>query len=344
MYPGIADRMQKEITDLDGGWSKSSDLLLHSVSNTGVHGGASGQDGVGVQVLSDVNIALHDGVVGGLMDTTGLHTKEGWLEESLGASESLITDGDDLTVGELIRLLEGARGSSGGHFLLKVKSNIAEFLLDVTDNLTLSGGGERVASLGQDLHEMISEVTSSQVKTEDGVGESVSLIDGDGVRDTISGVEDDTGGTSRGVQGEDSLDGDIHGGGVEGLEHDLGHLLSVGLGVEGSFGQKNWMFLGGNTELIVEGVMPDLLHVIPVGNNSMFNGIFQGEDTSLGLGLISNIGVLLSHTNHNTLMSGSSNNRGEDSSGSVISGKASFAHTRSIVNNKSSNFVVTHFA
>merc|ERR1719471_1223163 len=125
------------------------------------------------------------------------------------------------------------------------------------DNLTLSGGGERVASLGQDLHEMISEVTSSQVKTEDGVGESVSLIDGDGVRDTIAGVEDDTGGTSRGVQGEDSLDGDVHSGCVEGLEHDLGHLFSVGLGVEGSFGQKNWMFLGGNTELIVEGVMPD---------------------------------------------------------------------------------------
>ena len=27
--------------DLDGGWSKSSDLLLHSVSNTWVHGGAT---------------------------------------------------------------------------------------------------------------------------------------------------------------------------------------------------------------------------------------------------------------------------------------------------------------
>merc|ERR1719347_168693 len=37
----------------------------------------------------------------------------------------------------------------------------------------------------------------------------------------------DTGGTSGGIQGEDSLDGDIHGGHVEGLEHDLGHLLTV---------------------------------------------------------------------------------------------------------------------
>merc|ERR1719323_2143727 len=46
-------------------------------------------DGVGVQVLPDVNIALHDGVVGGLVDSAGLHSEEGRLEESLGTSESL---------------------------------------------------------------------------------------------------------------------------------------------------------------------------------------------------------------------------------------------------------------
>merc|ERR1719232_1203774 len=153
--------------DLDGGWSKSGDLLLHSVSNTGVHGGASGHDGVGVQVLSDVNIALHDGVVGSLMDTAGLHTKEGWLEESLGASESLVSNCDDLTVGKLIGLLQGGGGSSGGHFLLEVKGNIAELLLDVTDNLALSSGGERVTTLSEDLHEVVGELTASQVQTED---------------------------------------------------------------------------------------------------------------------------------------------------------------------------------
>merc|ERR1719391_1062128 len=150
MYPGIADRMQKEITalapstikikiiapperkysvwiggsddlDLDGGGSQGGDLLLHTVSNTGVHGGASRHDGVGVQVLPDVNIALHDGVVGGLMDTAGFHSEEGRLEEGLGGTEPLVTDGDDLTVGKLIGLLEGGGGSSGGHLLLEVK-------------------------------------------------------------------------------------------------------------------------------------------------------------------------------------------------------------------------------
>merc|ERR1719234_310664 len=58
---------------LDGGGSQGGDLLLHAVSNTGVQGGASGHDGVGVQVLPDVNVSLLDGVVGGLVDAPGLH-------------------------------------------------------------------------------------------------------------------------------------------------------------------------------------------------------------------------------------------------------------------------------
>merc|ERR1719154_864667 len=156
--------------DLDGGWGKSSDLLLHTVSNSRVHGGASGHDSVGIKVLTDINIALHDGVVGGLVDAAGFHSQEGWLEESLWATETFISNGDDLSVGKLIGLLEGGRGSSSGHFLFEVKGNIAELLLDVTDNLTLSGGGERVATLSEDLHEVVGQFTSSKIKTDNGMG------------------------------------------------------------------------------------------------------------------------------------------------------------------------------
>merc|ERR1712214_208990 len=76
--------------DLDGGGSQGGDLLLHPVGNTRVHGCATGHDGVGVQVLPDVNIALHDEVVGGLVDSAGLHSEEGRLEEGLGAPEPLV--------------------------------------------------------------------------------------------------------------------------------------------------------------------------------------------------------------------------------------------------------------
>merc|ERR1711902_227758 len=276
------------------------------------------------------------------MDSASLHSEEGRLEESLRAPESLIANGDDLAVGKLIGLLEGGGGSSGGHLLLEVKGNIAEFLLDVTDNLALSSGGEGVATLGEDLHQVVGELTSSKIKTDNSMGESITFIDGDTVGDTISRVHDNTSGTARGIEGEDSLDCNIHGGHVEGLEHDLGHLLTVSLGVEGSLSKEDGLLLRGNAEFVVEGVVPDLLHVIPVGDDSVLYGVLEGEDTSLGLSLISNIGILLSHTDHDTLVSWSSNNGWEDSSGSIISSKSSFAHAGAIVNNQSCNVFVTH--
>merc|ERR1711990_1212191 len=328
--------------DLNGGWSQGSDFLFHSVGNTWVHGGASGHDGVGVQVLTDVNIAFHDGVVGGLMNTAGFHSQERWLEEGFWGTETFIANGDNLAIGQFIGFLQGGGGSGSGHFLFEVKGNIAEFLLDVTDNFTLGSGGERVASLGEDLHEVVGELTASQVQTEDGVGESITFIDWDGVGYTITRVHDNTSGTSRSVEGKDSLDGNIHGGHVEGLEHDLGHLFTVSLGVKRSLSQEDGLFLRGYTEFIVEGVMPDFLHVIPVGDDTMFNWVFEGEDTPLGLSLITYIGVLLAHTNHDTLVTGATNNGWEYSSWSIISSKTSFAHAGAIVNNQSSNVFVTH--
>ena len=160
--------------DLHGWRGKGGDLLLHTVSNAGVHGGASWEDCVGVQVLPDINIALHDWVVGCLVDTARLHTQEWGLEEGLWATEPLISDGDDLSVGKLVRLLQGGWGSSGGHFLFEVKGNIAQLLLDITDNFSLSGGGEWVASLCEDLHQVVCQVATGQVQTKDGMGKGVT--------------------------------------------------------------------------------------------------------------------------------------------------------------------------
>merc|ERR1719205_62206 len=328
--------------DLDGGGGQGGDLLLHTVSNTGVHGGASGHDSVSIQVLPDVNVALHDGVVDGLVDAAGLHAKEAGLEESLGAPEPLVADGDHLAVWKLIGLLQGGGGVGGGHLLLEVQGNVAQLLLDVPDNLPLGSGGEGVAPLSEDLHQVVGQLTAGQVKPEDGVGESVTLVDGDGVGDTVTGVHHDAGGTARGIQGEHSLNSDVHGRGVEGLEHDLGHLLPVGLGVEGGLSEEDGLLLGGNTELVEEGVVPDLLHVVPVGDDAMLNWVLQGKDTPLGLGLVSDIGVLLTHTHHDTLVAGTSNNGGEHSPGGVVSGEAGLAHAGAVVDDKSRNVFVTH--
>merc|ERR1711915_645034 len=65
---GVFPLRGSDYLDLDSGWGKSSDLLLHTVSNTRVHGGTSRHDSVSIEVLTDINVALHDGVVCGLMD------------------------------------------------------------------------------------------------------------------------------------------------------------------------------------------------------------------------------------------------------------------------------------
>ena len=192
------------------------------------------------------------------MDAGRLHAQEAGLEQGLRAPEALVADGDHLSVGQLVALLQTGAGGGGLHLLLEVQGDVAQLLLDVTDDLALGSGGEGVAALSEDLHEVVGQVTSSQVQTEDGVGEGITLVDGHGVGDTVTRVEHDTSGTTRGVQREHGLDGNVHSWGVEGLEHDLGHLLPVGLGVEWGLGQQHWVLLGGHTQLVVEGVVPDL--------------------------------------------------------------------------------------
>merc|ERR1719430_236764 len=84
--------------NLDGGRCEGGNFLLHTIGNTGVHGCATRQYSVGVKILTDINIALHDGVEDCLMGTAGLHTQERRLEHGLGGTETLITNGNNLTI------------------------------------------------------------------------------------------------------------------------------------------------------------------------------------------------------------------------------------------------------
>lgn len=91
------------------------------------------------------------------------------------ACSPLVADGNDLTVGKLVRLLEG-RGLGGRlHLLLKVEGDVAELLLDVTNDFTLGSRREGVAALHQDLDEVLRQVSASEVQSENGVGQRVAL-------------------------------------------------------------------------------------------------------------------------------------------------------------------------
>lgn len=84
------------------------------------------------------------------------------------------------------------------------------------------------------------------------MGKSITFVNGDSVGYSISGIENDTGGPSGSVKGEDGLDSDVESRGVESFEHDLSHLLSVDLGVERSFGEEDGVLFRCNSKLVVE--------------------------------------------------------------------------------------------
>jgi hypothetical protein len=220
------------------------------------------------------------------VDTSGLETEERRLEQRLGRTESLIANGDHLTIGQLVALLERRRLRRRLQLLLEVERNVAQLLLDVTDDFTLGRCREGVAALHQVLDQEVRQVTTGEIETQNRVRECETLVDRHGVCDTVTGVEHDTRGTTRRVEGEHGLDRDVERGCVERLEHDLRHLLPVRLRVERCLCEEDRVLLRGNTKLVVEGVVPDLLHIVPVGDDTVLNRILQGEDTTLRLGLV----------------------------------------------------------
>ena len=143
---GVLALRGRDDLDLHRAGFQGSDLFLHPVRDAGVRGGPARQHSVGIEVLVDVDVTLHDGTEGSFVNATEFHAQERSLEESLRAAEPLIADGDDLPVRQLVAFLPEGAGGHGGHFLLKVQGDVAELLLDVTDDFPLGRSGEATCS------------------------------------------------------------------------------------------------------------------------------------------------------------------------------------------------------
>ena len=330
--------------DLHGRGSQCRDFLGQALADAGEHGGPARQDNVGVQILADIDIALHDRLEHGVVDTFGFLSDHRRLEQNFWATEAFVTDGDNITIRQFVRLFVGAGARTFGHVLVKVQGDVRQLFLDVTHDFTLGGGGELVATFSQDLHQVIGQIATGKIDTHDRMGKGVTFVDRDRVGNTVTGVQDGTGGTPGGVQGKHGLNVDVHGRDVKRLEHDLCHALAVGFGVQRGFRQENRVFFRGDAKFVVKGVVPDLFHIVPVGHDTVFDRVLQGQDTTLVLGFIANVRVFLVHTDHDTLVLGAPYNRGEDRAGGVITSESSFAHTGTVVDDQGLGFffIISH--
>ena len=61
---------------------------------------------IGIQVPPNVHVALKNAVVRCILDPGCLQAYEGGLEERLGTPKALVANGDDLSIGQLVGLVE----------------------------------------------------------------------------------------------------------------------------------------------------------------------------------------------------------------------------------------------
>ena len=62
--------------------------------------------------------------------------------------------------------------------------------------------------------------------------------------------------------------------------------------------------------------------------------------TSLGLGLVADVGVLVAHTDHDGDVARTTDDGGEDGSGSVVAGESGLDHSGAIVDDQRGGFLV----
>ena len=105
---------------------------------------------------------------------------------------------------------------------------------------------------------MLRQIPAADVETLDGVVERETVEDGDRVRNTMTGVENDTRRVTCRVHRENRLHSDENRRHFECFEHDLSHFFFILFGIQRNFGEKNGVFFGVNTQSVVERVVPDL--------------------------------------------------------------------------------------
>lgn len=275
--------------DISSFWAESRDFFLDSIWKTLVKSGTTGKDDVTVKVGSNIKIAVSDGFATELMHTHCFVTflDEAGVEESFWGHESWGVNADGLTIWKLVVLGEFSAGTGFGFVGLAVEGDESGLFLNGSNNLVPCGFTTLLLDTigGKEVNEVVGNGSTSDEVLVNGVRNGETFIDWDSMGNTISRINDATGSSTVGVEGKDSLDGNVHTSNLESLEHELGHLLSVGFWVHWGFSKENVVLGGIDSELVGEAVLPDLLHLGPVGNDTGLNWVGKLKDTSHFLGL-----------------------------------------------------------
>mgnify|MGYP006095576569 FL=1 len=334
---GVVSIGRSNDLDISGFWAESRDFFLESIWNTLVKSGTTGKDDVTVKVGSNIKIAVSDGFGAELVHAHSLVTflDEAWVEESFWGHESWGVNTDGLTIWELVVLGEFSAGAGFSFVGLEVEGDESGLFLNGSNNLVPCGFTTLLLDTvgGEEGDEVVGNGSSGDEVLVNGVRNGETFIDWDSVGNTISRIDDATGSSTVGVEGKDGLDGNVHTGNLESLEHELGHLLSVGFWVHWGLSKENVVLGGIDSELVGEAVLPDLLHLGPVGNDTGLDWVGKLEDTSHFLGLITDVFGFGLNTEHLLIGSWDTEDGWEFAGWLVLSSETGLDDTGSVINN-----------
>merc|ERR1712013_380966 len=112
--------------DLHRGRRQGCQLLRHALADSCEHRRSTGKHHVGVQVLSDIHITLHDRLERGIVNAAGLLADEAGLEQDFGAPETLAAHSDNVSVRELVRFLFVRAFGGRLHLRVEIKCDVSQ--------------------------------------------------------------------------------------------------------------------------------------------------------------------------------------------------------------------------
>merc|ERR1711966_308988 len=115
--------------------------------------------------LTNVDVAFHDRLEGGVMDTAGFFADEAGLEKHFWAAETFASNSNDIAIWKLVSLFLVRALTCCLHLRVKVQCDVRQLLFNITDDFTLSCRCERISTFGENLHQVFCQVTTCKVET-----------------------------------------------------------------------------------------------------------------------------------------------------------------------------------
>mmetsp|Transcript_38152 Transcript_38152/g.117863 ORF Transcript_38152/g.117863 Transcript_38152/m.117863 type:complete len:409 (+) Transcript_38152:681-1907(+) len=303
------------------------DLPLQPRVEPRVHGRPAAQHHVLVQVAAHVDVALLDRLVRQAVEALRLKPDLLRLEQRLRALVALAAHHHRGAVGQLeldvlLRLLL---------LLLEVRRDVAQLLLHRAHDLLLRRRGERVALAHQQLLHVLGHVAARHVHAHHRVRHRVALVDRHGVRHAVTGVEHNTGRAARRVERQHGLDLHVDRLGAEGLEHDARHLLAVLLRVERRLGEQDLVLARLGAQLLVEGVLPHPLHVLPVVDDAVLDRVLRRQHAALRDAVVAHVELAPRRARHDLRVPRAPDERREHRPRRVVAREARLHHPGAVV-------------